>query len=87
MKKTPTNSRLYSVEANEKLSSKILMEKMGLSPSEFKNIINTYGVGATKLLEIMQLSKYQFVFPEKLPGECAPCATQLFKGNYSQRYL
>ena len=49
------------------------MERMGLSKKEFHEITSVYGVSASKLLEIMQLSKYQFVFTGKVPGQCESC--------------
>jgi hypothetical protein len=32
-----------------------------------------YGVSAARLLELMQLSKYQFVYTGKMEGLCEPC--------------
>lgn len=55
---------------------------MGLSSEEFEEINNVYGVSATKLLELMQLSKYQFLFPAKTPGQCDPCQPQVRKGGF-----
>ena len=82
MKTSLQNKRISSLAAHEKNASKILMEKMGLSQNEFKEIKNMYGVDASKLLELMQLSKYQFVFNDKVEGECEPCAVPLFNGNF-----
>lgn len=56
--------------AIENQSEKILLEKMGISYAEYLEIKNIYGVSATKVLELMQLSKYQFVFPNKVDGQC-----------------
>lgn len=56
--------------AIENQSEKILLEKMGISYAEYLEIKNMYGVSATKVLELMQLSKYQFVFPNKVDGQC-----------------
>ncbi|HEU4632983.1 MAG TPA: hypothetical protein VFS22_03300 [Flavisolibacter sp.] len=69
-----------SVTAIEKASEKILTEKMGLTRGEFREINDVYGVNASRLLELMQLSKYQFVFPGKVPGQCEPCKT-VVRGN------
>ena len=57
----------------EKKSAKLLMEKMGMSQKELREVNNKYGVSAEKLLELMQLSKYQFVYTDKVPGQCQPC--------------
>jgi hypothetical protein len=59
--------------AVEKDSEKILMEKMGMSKREIREVYLKYGVNASKLLEIMQLSKYQFIYTGKVPGQCEPC--------------
>jgi hypothetical protein len=72
MKRPNTDRSSYFI-LTEKNSQKLLMEKMGLSRKEFKEIISAYGVSASQLLEIMQLSKYQFVFTGKVPGQCEPC--------------
>jgi len=32
-----------------------------------------YGVPASRLIELMQLSKYQFVYSAKVPGQCETC--------------
>lgn len=54
-------------------SEKILMDKMGMSRREVKEVYLKYGVPASKLIELMQLSKYQFVYSGKVPGQCEPC--------------
>ena len=59
---------------SEKDSQKLLMEKMGLSKKEMRQINQMYGVSAVQLLELMRLSKYQFIFTGKVPGQCEPCA-------------
>ena len=71
--KSPTSKRSSYFILSEKNSQKLLMEKMGLSSKEFKEITTAYGVSASQLLEIMQLSKYQFIFTGKVPGQCEPC--------------
>jgi hypothetical protein len=72
MKRPTTNRSSYFI-LTEKNSQKLLMEKMGLSQKEFHEIRSVYGVKASQLLEIMQLSKYQFIFTGKVPGQCEPC--------------
>jgi hypothetical protein len=62
-----------SLTTAEKRSVKLLMEKMGMSKKEVEQISKNYGVTASKLVELMQLSKYQFVYTEELPGQCRPC--------------
>jgi len=54
-------------------SEKILMDKMGISRREVKEVFLKYGVPASKLIELMQLSKYQFVYSGKVPGQCETC--------------
>lgn len=70
MKNTAKNS---STSPAEKKSASLLMEKMGLTKKEFQEINSKYGVPASRLLEIMQLSKYQFIYTGKVPGQCEPC--------------
>ena len=62
---TQKNSRLL---AEEKKSAKLLIEKMGMPKKELAQINETYGVSAFQLLELMQYSKYQFVYTEKMAG-------------------
>ena len=66
---TQKNSRLL---AEEKKSAKLLIEKMGMPKKELAQINETYGVSAFQLLELMQYSKYQFVYKET-PAQCKPC--------------
>jgi len=54
----------------EKDSVKLLMEKMGMSKKEISEVNNKYGVSAAQLVELMKLSKYQFVYTGKAPGQC-----------------
>ena len=49
------------------------MEKMNLSKKEMQEIKGHYGVIASQLIELMKLSKYEFVNKEKVPGLCSPC--------------
>lgn len=84
MKKNATQKAL-SLSAAEKNSEKILMEKMGMTKKEVNEVFSKYGVSASKLVELMQLSKYQFVYNGKVPGQCEPCrntATTLRAVNY-----
>lgn len=62
-----------SVISAEKKSEKLLLKKMGLSQKEFREIRLKYGVNASRLIELMQLSKYQFIYTGKAPGQCEPC--------------
>ena len=53
----------------------MLMEKMGITKKEVEEVNIKYGVSASKLVELMQLSKYQFVYTDHTPGQCYPCTT------------
>lgn len=59
----------------EKKSETLLMQKMGMSKKEIREVYLKYGVSASKLVELMQLSKYQFVYTGKIEGQCEPCTT------------
>jgi hypothetical protein len=76
--------KLASAAAIELASEKILIEKMGLIKGELREINNVYGVSATKMLELMRMSKYQFIFPGKMDGLCEPCKVNVRKGRFSQ---
>ena len=80
--KTSRKKKLPSAAAIEQASEKILTEKMGLVRGEFREITDVYGVSATQLLELMRLSKYQFIFPGKAPGQCEPCNTVVQKDRF-----
>jgi PP-loop superfamily ATP-utilizing enzyme len=67
-----------AVSPLEKRSIQILVEKMGLTKKEIRDISNQYGVSAAQLVERMQLSKYRFVYAEET-ARCAPCTTPLVK--------
>ena len=85
MKKITPSRMALSQKQAEKNSEKILMEKMGMSRKEVQEVYNKYGVSASKLVELMQLSKYQFVYSGKTPGQCEPChstSTRLKVVNY-----
>lgn len=41
-----------------------------MSRKEVQEVNSLYGVSAAKLLELMQLSKYPFVYSGKVPGQC-----------------
>ena len=62
-----------SIEQVEKNSIRELMDKMGMSKEEIQVVRNNYGVSASQLLQLMQMSKYQFVYPGRVPGQCDPC--------------
>jgi hypothetical protein len=64
-----------SPSAAEKKSENILIEKMGMSKREIREVYMKYGVSASKLVELMQLSKYQFVYTGRVSGQCEPCMT------------
>ena len=64
-----------SQSSAEKKSENILVEKMGMSKKEIREVYLKYGVPASKLVELMQLSKYQFVYTGKVSGQCEPCMT------------
>ena len=84
MKKS-TSKRTKSSSPAEKNYENVLMEKMGMSRKEIQEVYNKYGVSASKLVELMQLSKYQFVYTGKVEGQCEPCmntATRLRAVNY-----
>jgi hypothetical protein len=57
----------------EKQSESLLIEKMGMSKREIQEVYLKYGVTASKLVELMQLSKYQFIYTGKVEGICEPC--------------
>jgi hypothetical protein len=84
MKTFYQKSKLPSAAAIEQASEKILAEKMGLLEGEFREINDVYGVSATQLLELMRMSKYQFIFPAKVPGQCEPCSVIVQKGCFLQ---
>jgi hypothetical protein len=44
-----------------------------MSKREIQEIYLKYGVTASKLVELMQLSKYQFIYSGKVEGLCEPC--------------
>lgn len=62
-----------AASCTEKKSEKLLLQKMGVSKKEFHEIYFRYGVDASTILELMQLSKYQFVYSGKVAGRCEPC--------------
>lgn len=44
-----------------------------MSKREIQEVYMKYGVTASKLVELMQLSKYQFIYAGKGEGLCEPC--------------
>lgn len=67
--------------SQEKKSAKILIEKMGLPRKELEQISEIYGVSAAQLLEVMQYSKYHFVYDEPPASQCQPCKSAIGKFN------
>lgn len=61
--------------ASEKRSAEFLMEKMNISKRELKEIASFYGVSFSRIVELMQFSKYEFVIKDDLAGRCEPCKT------------
>ena len=82
MKTFYPRKKLPSAAAIEMASQKTLIEKMGLTQEEFEEVNIFYGVSAAKLLELMQLSRYQFIVPGKVPGQCEPCKMVVSKGQF-----
>lgn len=72
MKNSILNSVSFLSDADQN-SEKILLEKMGMSRKEIREVYNKYGVGPAKLVELMQLSKYQFIYSGRVAGQCEPC--------------
>jgi hypothetical protein len=70
---TSATGRIPTPSYIEKESEALLTQKMGLSSREIREVYLKYGVSAARLLELMQLSKYQFVYTGKIEGLCEPC--------------
>lgn len=68
-----TNLKKPAYAAPDKSSEKLLMEKMGMSKKEIREVSMRYGVTPSKLVELMTLSKYQFVYTGRMEGQCEPC--------------
>jgi len=47
-----------------------------MSKREVREVYLKYGVTASKLVELMQLSKYQFIYNGKVEGICEPCTVE-----------
>jgi len=71
--KNSSQLQVSSLPRGEKQSEILLIEKMGMSEREFQEVYLKYGVTASKLVELMQLSKYQFICTGKVEGLCEPC--------------
>jgi len=71
--KNCTQRQALSLSSTEKKSESLLIEKMGMSKREIREVYLKYGVTASQLVELMQLSKYQFVYTAKIDGQCEPC--------------
>jgi|GEM_PF-5720303 len=61
----------------ERKSVQLLIDKMGLTKKEIREISDKYGVSAAQLVERMQLSKYRFVYSERNAARCAPCTAPM----------
>lgn len=73
MKNSIQKRQVSSLLHDEKQSESLLIEKMGMSKREIREVYLKYGVTASKLVELMQLSKYQFIYSGKIEGQCEPC--------------
>jgi hypothetical protein len=71
--KPSTTGRIPTPPYSEQQSEALLKQKMGLSGREIQEVYLKYGVSAARLVELMQLSKYQFVYTGKIEGLCEPC--------------
>jgi hypothetical protein len=71
--KSTASSRPHALSVAEKNSEFLLIEKMGMSKREVREVYLKYGVSASQLVELMQLSKYQFVYTGRVAGQCEPC--------------
>lgn len=72
--KANTKKKTAVLSASEKRSVEFLMEKMGVSKKEIQEISRHSGVPASKMIELMQLSKYEFVNKIEEKGKCRPCS-------------
>lgn len=63
-----TSQQSASLKAEEKKSAQLLIERMGLAKKELELISDQYGVSALQLVELIQYSKYQFVYTDKMTG-------------------
>jgi hypothetical protein len=80
--KTTKKKVFYPITASEKNSAKFLMERMGVSKRELKDISDRSGVSFSRIVELMQLSKYVFVKNDEWEGRCEPCKTGPGKINF-----
>jgi hypothetical protein len=71
--KNSTPKKAIALSSDDKQSETLLVEKMGMSRREIREVYLKYGVSASKLVELMQLSKYQFIYTGKVEGQCQPC--------------
>jgi len=67
------NLKTAYLNSVEKKAAQLLVQKMGLGRKELEQINNQYGVSASQLVELMQFSKYPFVYQNPVPGQCRPC--------------
>jgi hypothetical protein len=77
-----TNIRMVDRESK---AFQELQSKMGLTHRETKAILIHYGVSAARLMELMQLSRYEFIHNQKITGRCEPCTSLIIrqKNNYA----
>lgn len=66
-RKTP-----FSLPLSETEAVNFLVEKMGITKKEFKELYSKSGVSATQMIEVMRYSKYQFIHQDETP-RCLPC--------------
>jgi hypothetical protein len=71
--KSSTPKKALALSPADKQSETLLSEKMGMSKKEIREVYLKYGVSASKLVELMQLSKYQFIYTGRGDGQCQPC--------------
>jgi len=71
--KNSAQKKVPALSLTEKRSESLLVEKMGMSKREIREVYLKYGVTASQLVELMQLSKYQFVYAGRVAGQCEPC--------------
>ena len=74
-----TNAKKTTVPSisSEKTSAKLLMKKMGIPKKDLKDMSNLYGISFTKIVELMQLSKY------KATAHPEPCDPVTEKTNHT----
>lgn len=71
--KTISPEAQLPLSASELKSENLLALRMGVSTKEIREIYQRYGVSASQLVELMQLSKYAFLYSGQVQGRCQPC--------------